>query len=161
MRKIDKRREKLVRPRLQLRLILAFLCIAATALLLQFGLFASVISRLAAELPEDGSILVEQSTEISITILLVSLGVLLPLCFFVGVLATFRVAGPLYRFEKHLETVAQGEDPGTCRIRKGDELHELCDVLNRALEAVRRRGAFDAEPATTANVEARTAEKAA
>jgi hypothetical protein len=143
MRKREQRRDRLVRPRLQLRLILAFLAVAATALLLQFALFTTVVTKYAAELPQDGTLLVEQSAELSITILLISLGVLLPLCFFVGVLVTFRVAGPLYRFEKHLETVARGEDPGTCRIRKGDELHAMCDVLNRALETMRRRGAFD------------------
>ncbi|MBL8860787.1 MAG: hypothetical protein JNK02_02150 [Planctomycetes bacterium] len=151
MPKHEQRRDRLVRPRLQLRLIMAFLAVAATALLFQFALFASAIATVAADLPQDGRVLLEQSTSLSLVILAVSLGVLLPLCFFVGVLVTFRVAGPLYRFEKHLEAVARGEDPGTCRIRKGDELHEFCDVLNSALNRVRERGAFrelQAEPAT-------------
>jgi hypothetical protein len=139
MQKHEQRRDRLVRPRLQLRLILAFLGVAVMALLLQFVLFASVISTAASELPQDGQILLERTTGLSITIFLVSLGVLLPLCFFVGVLVTFRVAGPLYRFEKYLESVARGEDPGTCRIRKGDDLQELCAVLNAAMDRVRSR----------------------
>lgn len=142
MQKHEQRRDRLVRPRLQLRLILAFLAVATTALLLQFALFASVLSGAAAELPQDGSLLLERTTSLSVTILVVSLGVLLPLCFFVGVLVTFRVAGPLYRFEKHLEAIAHGSDPGPCRIRSGDELQDFCATLNRALDRMRARGAF-------------------
>jgi methyl-accepting chemotaxis protein len=140
------RRDKLVRPRLQLRLILVFLGVALFALLFQFALFAAVLSNLATDLPQDGAILLEESTGVAITILVVSLSVLLPLSFFVGVLATFRIAGPIYRFERHLEAVAAGEDPGPCKIRTGDELHELCDKLNKALERMRQAGAFRRQP---------------
>lgn len=146
MRKIEQRRDRLVRPRLQLRLILAFLAVATMSLLLQFALFASVISTVAADLPQDGQILLERTSGLSVTILVISLGVLLPLCFFVGVLVTFRVAGPLYRFEKHLEAIARGDDPGPCRIRKGDDLQDFCATFNAALERMRARGAFR-EPA--------------
>ncbi len=139
MPKNEQRRDRLVRPRLQLRLILAFLGVATTALLLQFALFASVISTAASELPTDGQILLESTTGLSITIFIVSFCVLLPLCFFVGVLVTFRVAGPLYRFEKYLESVANGGDPGVCRIRKGDDLQEFCVLLNAAMNRMRRR----------------------
>lgn len=141
--KPEQRRDRLVRPRLQLRLILAFLAVATTALLLQFALFASVISGAAAELPQDGAVMLEHTTGLSVTILLISVCVLLPLCFFVGVLVTFRVAGPLYRFEKHLESIARGIDPGPCRIRKGDELQDFCANFNRAIDRMRDSGAFE------------------
>ncbi len=146
MRKSEQRRDRLVRPRLQLRLILAFLAVAMIALLLQFVLFASVLTTAASDLPQDGQILLERTTGLSLTILVISMGVLLPLCFFVGVLATFRVAGPIYRFEKHLETIARGIDPGPCRIRKGDDLQDFCATFNAALTRMRDRGAFREEP---------------
>ncbi len=142
MQKNDQRRDRLIQPRLQLRLILAFLGVAATALLLQFVLFASVIATTASELPTDGQIMLERTTGLSITIFIVSICILLPLCFFVGVLVTFRVAGPLYRFEKYLESVARGVDPGICRIRKGDDLQEFCVVLNAAMDRMRSREAL-------------------
>lgn len=136
-------------------MILAFLGVAAIALLLQFALFAAVLSSAAADLPEDGQILLERTTGLSLTILVISLGVLLPLCFFVGVLVTFRVAGPLYRFERHLEAIARGVDPGPCRIRKGDELQEFCGTLNAALDRVRSRGGLsDARESAPAYEEA-------
>lgn len=139
MQKNEKRHDRLVRPRLQLRLILAFLGVATTALLLQFVLFASVLSHAASELPTDGQLLLESTTGLSTIVFVVSFSVLLPLCFFVGVLVTFRVAGPLYRFEKYLESVARGVDPGVCRIRKGDDLQEFCVVLNSAMDRMRSR----------------------
>lgn len=146
MRKHEHRRDRLVRPRLQLRLILAFLAVAMIALLLQFVLFASVLTTAASDLPQDGQILLERTTGLSLTIFVISMGVLLPLCFFVGVLVTFRVAGPIYRFEKHLESIARGLDPGPCRIRKGDDLQDFCATFNAAITRMRERGAFREEP---------------
>lgn len=138
----DKRRKRLIRPRLQIRLILSFFGVALFALLLQFILFAASIMSLASELPSDGPLLLERATTTSLFIVAISIGVLLPLSFGIGVLVTFRVAGPLYRFEKHLETIAAGRDPGTCRLRKGDQLQELCVVMNKALDRLRLQGAF-------------------
>ena len=63
--------------------------------------------------------------------------VLLPLMLVVGVLVTHRVAGPIYRFEQHLGAIARGEDPGVCRIRKTDELHDLCRIINEAVDAMK------------------------
>jgi hypothetical protein len=79
---------------------------------------------------------------VALAILAVTLCVLLPLAFAVGVAVTFRVAGPIYRFEQHLRVVAEGRDPGPCKIRKGDELQDFCDVLNAALGRMRQSGAF-------------------
>lgn len=132
-----KRRKKLIQPRLQLRLILSFLGVALLALLLQFILFAATIATLAADLPQEGEILIERIPGYTIAVLAISIGVLLPLTFFVGILTTFRIAGPLYRFEQHLKAIARGEDPGVCRIRKGDELQEFCRILNAALDRLK------------------------
>jgi len=135
-----KRRKKLIQPRLQIRLILAFLGVALLALMLQFILFASTIATLAADLPQEGEILIERIPGYTVAVLLISIGVLLPLTFFVGILTTFRVAGPLYRFEQHLKSIARGEDPGVCRIRNGDELQDFCRTFNAALDRIRADG---------------------
>jgi len=59
----------------------------------------------------------------------------IPLVF--GILLTFRLAGPIYRFEQYLRSVARGEQIGPCKIRKGDELQFLCDAINDATEPLR------------------------
>jgi signal peptidase II len=132
-----KRRIKLIQPQLQLKLISAFVGMSALALTLQFLLFTSSLTELASELPEDGAVLIERVPAHVQRILLVSFLIFLPLTFCVGVLITFRIAGPLYRFEVYLKQVIRGERPPDCRLRKGDELLELCELLNQATAPLR------------------------
>ncbi len=133
----NKRRKKLIRPRIQLKLIMAFLGVSLLALLLQFLLFQSTLSVLAADMPQDGPILLERIPGYTLLVLGISVAILLPMTFFVGVIVTFRVAGPIQRFDMHLQAIARGEDPGTCRIRKNDELQDFCATLNAALDRLK------------------------
>lgn len=138
-----KRRIKLIQPRLQLRLIGAFVGMSALALSLQFLIFTSSMTELASELPEDGAVLVERVPAHLQQILLVSFLIFLPLIFCVGVLVTFRIAGPLYRFEVYLKQVIRGERPADCRLRSGDELHGLCELINQATAPLRVQESAD------------------
>lgn len=132
-----KRRIKLIQPQLQLKLISAFVGMSALALTLQFLLFTSSLTELAAELPEDGAVLIEHVPAHVQRILLISFLIFLPLTFCVGVLITFRIAGPLYRFEVYLKQVIRGEKPADCRLRRGDELVGLCELINQATAPLR------------------------
>jgi hypothetical protein len=59
---------------------------------------------------------------------------------FVGsMVASNRLAGPLYRMIKYLNAVERGEKPEPLIFRQGDHHMELAESLNRALEAVRKR----------------------
>jgi hypothetical protein len=132
-----KRRNKLIQPRLQLRLVFTFLGVALLALLMQFLLFGATLSSLADELPQDGPALLDRIPHYTLLAFAISLCVLLPMTLCVGVIVTFRIAGPIYRFEQHLEAIARGEDPGVCRIRRDDELQQFCKTLNAALDKLR------------------------
>ena len=72
-------------------------------------------------------------------ILGLSFGLLLPFTFAIGVLITFRVAGPVHRFYVYLAQVIRSEEVGPCRLRKGDDLQELCELINKATEPIRRQ----------------------
>ena len=142
------RRIKLIKPRLQLKLIGSFVGLSAISLLVQFLLLSSRLSETAANLPSGGNYLTRELPTLLLGILIFSFCVLLPASALLGILITFRIAGPAYRFEQHLRAVARGEDPGPCRIRKGDEFVELCQLINAALEAKGARAASeDSEPA--------------
>ncbi len=132
-----KRRIKLIRPRLQLKLIGWFLGVATLALLMQYLLFAWSVSELAATSPDGSATLSVQAPTMLLRALLLSFLFLLPLIALVGVLVTFRIAGPVYRFETYLGQIARGEEVGPCRIRDGDELWELCSRINEAVAALR------------------------
>ena len=115
------------------------------------------LSELAANVPEGGSYLMAVMPELPLEILLVSFGMLLPLTVAVGILVTFRIAGPVYRFEKYLEQVIRGEEVGPCRIRKGDEFQELCELINQATAAMREARADELQKTGTERKELRKA----
>jgi hypothetical protein len=147
-----RRRIKLIKPALQLKLVGVFAGLSALAFLLQSLHVGLRLSELAATVPEGGTYLVAVLPELPLEILLVSFGMLLPLTIAVGIIVTFRIAGPVYRFEKYLKSVLRGEEFGPCRIRKGDEFQELCELINqvtavqRAALAAAEKDGEDGEP---------------
>jgi len=128
---------KLSRPGLQLRLVGAFLGMASLGLLLQFLLLGGRLTSILAKLPRYGGDIAQDVPSMLLSVLLVSAIVVLPLIFALGVVMTHKIAGPVYRFEEYLGQIARGEKVGPCRIRKGDELQELCNRLNSAIARLR------------------------
>lgn len=135
-----KRKKKLINSSLQLKLIAVFLGVAATTSLFQVVLLNSALTGLARDMPEMGDVLLRELPRIMLTNVGLTVGVLVPLMFAIGVLVTHRIAGPAYRMTEHCKSVARGEADGPCRIRKDDELWDLCDALNDALDAARAQG---------------------
>jgi len=129
-----KRRRKLIEPALQLKLVSVFVGLAACSIVLQMLLLSIDIKNVARNMPE-GAALEEQLPGILQRMFLFSAGMWLPVTIAVGIVVTHRIAGPVFRFKQHLNSVAKGEVVGACRIRKRDELHGLCDSLNRGLAA--------------------------
>ena len=133
----ERRRIKLIKPRLQMKLVGVFVGLSGLGFLLQSLHVGLRLSELASSVPEGGTYLMAVMPELPLEILLVSFGMLLPLTIAVGILVTFRIAGPVYRFEKYLSQVINGEEVGPCRIRDGDEFQELCDLINQATAPLR------------------------
>jgi len=141
-KKNDRRRIKLIKPRLQLRLTGVFLGLSGLGFLMQSLHVGLRLSEVAARLPHDGTFLMAMLPELPIEILLFSFGMLMPLTLAVGVLVTFKIAGPVYRFEQYLKAVRDGKQLGPCKLREGDQLQELCDLINEVTEPLRRKGTF-------------------
>lgn len=104
---------------------------------MQYTLFVRCVLKIASELPHDGDLLISQSTSSLGWVLVVSLAILFPILFFVAVTVSHRFCGPLYRFEKYLGAVVEGTERGECRLRTGDDLQELCTLINRATASAR------------------------
>jgi len=45
-----------------------------------------------------------------------------------------RIAGPLYRIEKHIEEIIENGNLTEIKIRKKDELHDLVNTLNELIK---------------------------
>lgn len=135
-----KRKRKLPLPALQLRLVGGFAGLTSVALMLQFLLFSAHLTDVGRRLESGGlEVLGYSMPGTLLGVLVGSLVIVLPVCMVVGMWITFRWAGPLYRIQEHLREVAEGSgEVGTCRVRKDDELQELCGLVNRALQTTRR-----------------------
>lgn len=136
-----KRRRKLINPPLQLRMIGSFLGLLLVSFMLQSLLFASLLTEVASEMPEGGAYLQDRLPDVMVETIFYSVAVLLPLTIGLGILVTFRIAGPIHNFEQFLGRVARGEQVDPCKIRTGDELRDLCEAINRATEPLREEAA--------------------
>jgi hypothetical protein len=148
------RRKKLIKPRLQLRLSGVFVGLTALSLLLQFVLFTNVLNEIAVGLPNDGPIVLQATNRITTKVLAMSFLLFLPLTLSIGVLSTFRIAGPIYRFEQFLGAVVRGERPEDFRLRKGDQLTELAALINDATRPLRVARPTAASPPDVDSVDA-------
>lgn len=134
-----RRTKKLIKPGVQLRLAGMFAGLTVLCLLLQWLTFSSLLANAASAMPVGGDYLADLVPGLLFRSLLISMAVALPLTLLVGVHATHRLTGPIYRFESYLREVASGTQLGPCKIREGDDFAELCAQINAATEPVRRR----------------------
>jgi hypothetical protein len=134
-----RRRRMLIKPGIQLRLSGIFAGLSVLCLLIQFLLFTSLLTNAASAMPVGGDYLLDLVPSLLYRSLLFSVLIALPLTLLAGVYATFGISGPIHRFESYLRQVIHGTQLGACKIRKGDSLGELCDLINAATEPVRRR----------------------
>jgi methyl-accepting chemotaxis protein len=144
---------KMIKPALQLKVILAFLLLAGISAFTQAIILSRAVGTLAGRAGEEESRLLLEARELVASNLLLSFAIVTPVFLLVGVLVTHRIAGPVYRFEQHLRQIAEGKDPGACRIRPNDELHELCNWINKALERMRGTSTGAQESALTTKEE--------
>ena len=128
------RKRKLINSGLQLKLITTFLLVACVASLFQVLLLNRSLLNMARSMDSNGQAVLAQLPQLLFNNLLLTMVVLVPVMVVVGMLVTHRVAGPIYRFQKHFEAIANGEQVRPCKIRQGDELQELCSKINAAVD---------------------------
>ena len=131
------RRRKLIEPRIQLQFAAIFLTTAFVAVLVQVIMIGFMLGRVATVMPRDGALLMAHMPEILRNCFLLTSVFLIPLTLVIGINSTHKIVGPLYRFRLYLNEIVAGKNPRPCKIRTGDELHDFCDLLNRATESLR------------------------
>lgn len=139
--RILRRKKKLILPALQLKVTAVFLA-TSLVMLTVMGLF--LIRSLTAPTGADSATL-EEVLPVVAEAFLLTLAVMIPLTLFVGVLATFLFAGPIWRMKRFLEEVQAGNNPADCFLRFGDELQDFCKLLNETTETL-REPELDLEP---------------
>lgn len=144
-RKKQLRTRKLIDKSLQFRLVGAFVAVGCVATLFQVVLLNQSMLKLSESMASNGDLLLQETPPVLVRSVLITLCVLVPAMTLVGILVTHRIAGPAYRMRMHLKEIEEsGEVPRPCRIRKHDELQEMCQLLNQAIDAIRPPGAQEA-----------------
>ncbi len=131
------RKKKLIKPALQLRLAAIFTVTALAAVIIQAFTLHRSMMKVAEFMPNDGDLLRKIWPEVfrssvTLTAILIVLTVYL-----VGVTITHSLAGPIFRFEEYLRGLRAGRSTEPCKLRKGDQLQELCSLLNDATASLR------------------------
>ncbi|MFT7485336.1 MAG: hypothetical protein ACI9F9_001184 [Candidatus Paceibacteria bacterium] len=129
----NQRKKNLIRPALQLKLTLVFLVTSGSMMsVLGYLVLSSLDGRSVGETE-----ILPLVMDPLLSAFWTAMAIMVFATLLVGTLATFLVAGPLYRLETFLESVIQGEKPRDCKVREGDELTRFCELLNKATEPLR------------------------
>ena len=142
----NRRKVYLINPRFQWRFI-GF--IAAVSLLAISLLFVSNVlffrnmtnEALAAGLAPDNpyfDFLAEQKSALSIVYVGVS-AVAFVSTVVLGALYSHRIAGPLYRLNKHMKAIADGAEPAPVSFRRRDQFQELVESFNAMIDRLSKR----------------------
>tara|TARA_B100000886_G_C20098570_1_gene356886 strand:+ start:98 stop:529 length:432 start_codon:yes stop_codon:yes gene_type:complete len=68
-------------------------------------------------------------------VFLVTAALTIGLIMFFGVFISHKVAGPMYRFNNHLNDIADGnKEPGEIKFRDGDFFPEIAESFNRTIK---------------------------
>ncbi len=140
-----KRKKKLIKPKFQLKVAGACLGLAVMAVLTMMILLNEAILDFADKGWVDSALIQDKWIGVLLSKLGIALLIFAPMTLALGIILMHRVAGPLYRFEQFLGAVVRGEHPGECRIRDGDELVDMCELLNK-LTVPLRDGTVDLAP---------------
>ena len=130
---------RLFLPRIQFRFGFVFVGLAATAALFQTIVVGYLLHDLASELPQDGLHFRESIPAVLLNSFLITFVALSPVmvAFGIGLRTTFRVLGPIYRFRVYFQQLADGKNPGPCKIREHDEFQDVCDLINKVTGPLR------------------------
>jgi len=71
------------------------------------------------------------------TRMILSLLLVTPLIIVIGIYASHRIAGPIYRIERFLKSMASGELSEPLTLRKNDELMLLANGINSVAESIK------------------------
>lgn len=144
-RPILRRRQYIIKKGLQFRYIgLVFGLVFIASLVTGWTVFATgwhfLGEKLATVYPQGRLVYVLRATNLALirNLLLIS-----PLVFILALLFSHRIAGPVYRIEKTLEDISKGNLGIKIKLREGDELIDLADMINNLTENFNKTVSLD------------------
>jgi len=83
-------------------------------------------------------------------LMLGKLAVLLVIVFIIAIFVSHKFAGPIFKFERSCDTVADGDLTYRVHLRSGDELIELQDKFNGMVSEIQKKVSADKDSAKIA-----------
>jgi len=131
-----RRRQYLIKPRLQFRIAFIVLISMVMVLMVSFaGFYFFAVEELVKFNHPRIPLIIERVNYA----LLVSFCISAAAVTLAVIYLTHKIAGPLYRFEKSMEVVGQGDLTHVVRTRRGDELKDLEVSFNEMIKNLRQR----------------------
>lgn len=134
-----RRTQYLVAKKFQLRYVgLILLLVSLTAILCSYVIYYTMMvtmgDKLANVYPQGRLMSIVSTVNLRI---LLSLILVAPLVVIVGIMASHKIAGPIYRIEKFLTSMAAGELSQHITLRKNDELVSLANGINTVIDSLK------------------------
>jgi len=138
-RAIFRRKRYLIKRGMQFRYIgIVFALVILASIVTGYTVFATgwtlLGEKLASVYPQGRLVYVFRTTNMALmrNLLLVS-----PFIFLLALIFSHKVAGPVYRIEKSIDEIAGGNLMLKVKLRKGDELKDLAEIINVMTENLR------------------------
>lgn len=138
-----RRKQHFIKKGYQARFIFKFCLLVLVGGLISTGLLYAM-SRGTLTSSFENSRLTVESTSVAIlpavvytnlvTLVLITVATIL-----VALYVSHKIAGPLFRFEKDLSEIAQGDLTKVIRLRRKDEVKDMAETLNRMTASLRER----------------------
>ena len=134
-----RRKQYIVARKFQLKyigliLILVFLTAILCSYVVYYTLMLLMGDKLANVYPQGRLVSIINTVNIR---LLLSLVFIAPLIVVIGIFASHKIAGPIYRIEKYLAAMAGGDFSEPITLRKNDELISLANGINRVTDSIK------------------------
>jgi len=134
-----KRKQYIVAKKFQLRYVgLILALVFATGILCSYVVYYTSMlllgDKLANVYPQGRLVSIVNIVNLRI---LFSLVLITPLVVIIGIYASHKIAGPIYRIEKFLAAMATGDLSAPLVLRKNDELVSLADGINRVADSLK------------------------
>jgi len=160
-KKTFRRRQYIIKRGLQFRYIgIVFALALLASIVTGYTVFATgwtlLGEKLANVYPQGRLVYVFRATNLALirNLLFVS-----PFIFMLGLFFSHKIAGPVYRIEKNLYEIIKGNLTLKIRLRKGDELWDLANLLTTLTESFNNSVSVNKDAAVKAQKEIETVEK--
>lgn len=151
-RPMIKRKQYLVAKRFQMKyvgliLALMFLTAAFCSYVIYYSMMLLMGEKLANVYPQGRLLAIVNTVNFRI---LLSMIYITPMIVVIGIFLSHRIAGPVYRIERVLNNMADGDLTAFLVLRKGDEMTTLADAINRVTASMKSGVTGQKQRVTTA-----------